>query len=1171
MSDFLLPRPCSIYRGQSKTGIGEGPGAPISHGEQYLDAECGLGEREALLDAIRPWMTLDSDPADLRNLDQPLEAWSVLPTEELFFVVRLVSAGVYDRRAAYFAHGRAWPIGSWPPGFDPGVLLGLAAAFEKPWRDRTPGEHSFSTVSEEDYKVRRLEDDDAPVVSRFLAHLFQAMEQGRRVLVAVPVREFAAGGSLPDLLSFARAALPRHLKARCAVRIYTQTPELYLRGSNLVVIPESGATDAMRVDRNAVLLDHTGACHSRDSLEDGVSRYAEAVVDRTKNAPAGLLYFSERFSSLYGPQGFGWQEPSDQQEIKVVYNLAFGLSASEEQRGALLEKFLIKTAQKSQLVWNRLIRDEEWLAFPDHSLAELLLMNEADFPAYQGSLLQQADDLVRTWPADRQENIQEEIGRRLDSWWDPRNKKKQLRLVELFGQGLVTVSVLDRPGLPPSLLGQVARENVSVLKALADATSAGQKAPTWVEEFLGDAEPVDNLFQLAGYLLSHTDTWRSWDRYPYRVFDYLFEKTPESRFWPAIIRRAKDNMNGLRPCPEVLLQLAELQVRLAPDMETERDYFRSQLLDIRWTPADVQAQESVIRAALSPAWKSLTPEALFKSHDELRWPWLADHLDLLLESEEVRDRLSTSKLLAMASKATTGGNGALLRSVFDTVSVRMGKDLADTTHALVTSGWWPGWRRQAPEISNYRQAALAWLQCPYWRESHDVDSSIFEVEHARSAEATFETWCQVMTDLQPDGLSSEEIQELCSERAPRWPWIPPFEQDQVMGLASLAKNMDALADLVEGIPQNQVPLGQDESLAKVALKKTIYSRYLPDDALLWIIDPQYWWGSKPSRLTLQEARYLCAQTKARRPAALKAYVATILELLDRDPLQALQEANDVDFNLWTEKNQDFLDGLAAWLFRSNSMSDLGVGSTSGYMIASKIEQLLQDTSSHRLSPHSKGLAAELLEKGFTRIASFLVPGSIQDRVVEELADQIFDALVWGSASLPCWDRLTTELENARPSADSKDHLLLAISRKIRHREIRPIQLQTIYRTSWDTFAAVLELDERSSLLKEAGSASALPAFDLMTAVSPPGTRGRVAVGMMFSDASEGHWERETWWKALLLGVLNSNRWADQQSGADQIRTALARVSSSAEDLEGDARSAFRKAWRATIPDWESLP
>lgn len=1171
MSDFRLPRPCSIYRGQSKKGIGEGPGALISHGEQYLDADCGLGEDGALLDAIRPWMTLDSDPADQKKLGVPLEAWSVVPTERYFFVVRLVSAGTYDRRAAYFAHGRAWPIGGWPPHFDPGILLGLTAAFEKPWRDEEPGTHSFSTVSEEDYRVRRLEDEDAPAVSRFLAHLFQAMERDRRVVVAVPVGEFGAGGSLPSLLSFARAALPKHLKARCTLRVYTHTPERFLQRSNLIVIPESGATDAMRVDRHAVLLDQTGACHSRHPIEDRVARYADAVVDRTKNAPAGLLLFCERYSSLYGPQGIGWPEPSDPQEIKVVYNLAFGLSASAEQRGALLQKFLIKTAQDSQLAWTRLIRDEEWLAFPDESLAELLLMDRDDFPAYEGSLLQQADELVRNWKAERKRKIHEEIGRRLEAWWDPRSERKQLRLLELFGEGLITFNALDRHGLPASLLGQVARRDVNVLKALADATSAGEKEPTWAEEFLGNAEPVDNLFQLAGYLLGHIEAWGHWDRYPYRVFDYLFEKAPASRFWPAIIRRAGEYADRLRRCPQVLLQLAELQVRLAPDLETVGGHFRSQLLDALSDIEDVQTQESVLRAALDPAWTSLNPEALFESPDRLRWPWLGDHLDLLLGSEEVRDRLSTSKLLRLAANATASDDGTLLQNVFDTVSARMGKNPAETTYHLIKSGWWPSWRRQVPEIYGQRQAALAWLQCPIWRETHDADPSIFEDEQIGSAEATFEAWCQVMEDLQPEGLSSEEIQELCGERAPRWPWISPFEQAQVMGLASLARDMDSIAELVERTPQNKVPMDPNESLAHLALKETAHARNLPNGALLCIVDDRSRWGMEPPRLTLQEARYLYAQTKARRPASLRVYVDAILQELDLDPLRALQEAGGEGLDLWTEKDQGFLDGLAAWLFKRSSLNDLGMRTVSGHMVAARIDELLVDTSRHRLSSHSSELAAELLEAGFPKAARFLAPASIKNRLVEELADQIFDAFILARADAPCWDRLIAEMESSGAAADSKDHILSAIARRIRHREMNPIQMKAIYRTSWDTFVSVLGHNGRSGLLKEAGNVSELPAFDLMTTVSRPGNRGRIATGMMFSDASIGHRYRESWWRALLLGVLNSNRWAGQRSGADQISAALARVSISAEGLDDEIRLALRKAWKATIPDWESLP
>ncbi len=119
--DDNRPRLDWVYRGQSTKGIGEGPGQSVAHGEQYLDASKNLKDAK-LLEVIRPWMTLDSEPGRSREV----EGWpgSLVLLQRVRPAIRgngWCPAGVYDLRVAYFSQGFAWDLDSpMSPGFDPG-------------------------------------------------------------------------------------------------------------------------------------------------------------------------------------------------------------------------------------------------------------------------------------------------------------------------------------------------------------------------------------------------------------------------------------------------------------------------------------------------------------------------------------------------------------------------------------------------------------------------------------------------------------------------------------------------------------------------------------------------------------------------------------------------------------------------------------------------------------------------------------------------------------------------------------------------------------------------------------------------------------------------------------------------------------------------------------------
>ena len=217
------PAPFHVYRGQSRKGIGEGAGRLIAHGEQYLAASEELDQDAELLDAFRLWISLDSDPADHQRLGDQLEGWSFLQHRGFQLVARLVSAGSYDRRVAYFAHGRVWALGAPVPGFDPALYLGRSEAFEPPWRDEdrvlsAPHPESLPVLVRPEQVASERE-----MATLLAAHLLQCCVRRTALVLAVPIAEFVPGAALHALVSFAHGALPRTSR-RSAGCVYSRTP-----------------------------------------------------------------------------------------------------------------------------------------------------------------------------------------------------------------------------------------------------------------------------------------------------------------------------------------------------------------------------------------------------------------------------------------------------------------------------------------------------------------------------------------------------------------------------------------------------------------------------------------------------------------------------------------------------------------------------------------------------------------------------------------------------------------------------------------------------------------------------------------------------------------------------------------------------------------------------------
>lgn len=275
----------SIYRGQARTGIGDGDGISLTGkgGEQYLEADEQLKNDHQLQKEIRVWLTLTPMPAHYQALGDTLESWSCFSTKNYFLVVRLVTAGMFDNRVAYFAHARAWEKDTNEASqqnvfelFDPGLYLGQAEAFDQPWRDKETTSKKLLPELNFGQQFKQL---DKSVAENFLTALLYARENDLPLIISVPLAAFSSKSLLPIYIAFARAALPKHLKHTCAIRIYASDSRLFIEKANVLVISEDQASSSLSRFPNALLIDIQGQVKTRNkSIAEVYKNYAEIVM-----------------------------------------------------------------------------------------------------------------------------------------------------------------------------------------------------------------------------------------------------------------------------------------------------------------------------------------------------------------------------------------------------------------------------------------------------------------------------------------------------------------------------------------------------------------------------------------------------------------------------------------------------------------------------------------------------------------------------------------------------------------------------------------------------------------------------------------------------------------------------------------------------------------------------
>ncbi len=739
----------SIYRGHAEQGIGEGPGRASSSSEQFLYACDAIWRIQGFADAVRRWLAVDFKPIHRVDTGANLEAWSCLSTPQFTLIARgLVSGPPAGAGAPYFAHGRVWTGGADSAEFDPAVYLGhrdsFDAAARRPlghWEPRPAGPFT---------SLLRAERSAA---TRLLAQLYAARRNSppRAVVIAVAHPVFSAGGPLPQLIAFARSALPAELRRNLHVRIYTRNPELFLGElkAGLIVVPNQDAENAMRVCRNAMLLAADG--HPLDPSDRATPQdetYARAVVGRVLEYPDHLT----RFTASYRPT-------LPERGALIVYNLIVA-RADPPLLSDLLEYLYGRAPDgDGDLPWCELIPPTAMQTVDGAVLARLALRPAATADAR--ALWQLVVAEMRRRPV--------EIGEELRAWWKPSDNPSQPRiLLELVSARVAALAVAaslmrQLPGGPilEALAAPVTCE------ALLLCIQEGECPEEWADAFLTSTSP----YTLTLGLLRRCQGSSPWLRLGYRVLSELLRRNTN------LPREAGVLALGLALPEDIAssLVLAEVRYRAASRSELLAGYGQ-----------EIVNATIFQRFSEAPQRKWLMKE-IGKSHwrclesFDVPETWVGDVVEVMPSS--LLSKRNTRTLAELLDRT-----GAVRMNAATLLDERMTSNPAQTTASLLAFGKWMKWRSHTqvpPRVLGV--AAKSWLLDP-------------------SGGRKWEEWQRVIIDLPT--LTAADLTLLSKVRRPPWPWIQGHEMAQRRDLLRKAADAQTRQWLV-GVDSGFISLIED--------------------------------------------------------------------------------------------------------------------------------------------------------------------------------------------------------------------------------------------------------------------------------------------------------------------------------------------------------------------------
>ena len=1146
----------SVCRGQSDQGVGEGPGLEVEHGEQYLAADGPLYDRQ-LLAAIRPWMTLDLDPLDDRALGESLEAWSCFSEGGFSFVVRLTPAGKYDQRTAYFAHGRAWPETVWDEGQDAAFSLGDAAAFDPPWRGKERPQ-AFEPPEDRLAGIEKVQ--AAPQVAvQLLGHLLEASLQQRPLLMAVPLEDFRRAGSLVASIALARAALPFPVKRLCRIRLYTRRPGFFLQdaGARLVVVPQDEA-ESVRSLRGLTLLNREAGVEGGRQASRQAMDYAQRVVELVCRRPQSLFDFSRRIGGLvHNSESLS---SLDSNQLPRIYQI----SATTAQQ--LEQSVLLALKAPQDFPWG-LLRDDDLGKLSANALVEILLTLDPSGGRLSG--FQQRTR--RLMAADEfSDSLRRQAGELLESeWpaWNPDGTSPQSleKLSQLAGLGLVSdgfaasqssiaplqaVAALADPAplLEAELRsGQLQRRRLgnpdltrlaarpSLTGVLAEGVLRQVLPSGWLGGWLGQASH-SALTAFALRFVGHPEAPRHRrDHYP-ALLERLLEQDSVAVELQKPLRQAASQFE----LPDDFLPLLcvlELGHRCGDPQSY--DHLRRlwpRLASIR----QAEARRSLVDRSLKEEWKSLHPLLLVRKDGDLRLPsdWAPDVAGLLLASDLLAGKLNLATVLLLSSLLKDGKaeNWARLAARIDGLLTADDPDVASTVAELLSGGGWSGWRlrtRLKPELLH--SAALAWLSSPVWRSG--------------APPVPIEDWDQVISDIEESPLTAAEMDSLFMDSGPAstrrdagtpgcWPWILPFQLQQVEDLARISSDWDALATLRERLSPQSIPYRLSQPLSVVLQRSFDFPAQLPDNFLDSLIAPS---DSQPQDrpwslvLPIQALKALFPAQG--RPARLGGRAELLRTRLQQGTAEMLEDESRIQPALQTarflklEQHQAFVKELAKVLNDRALKAESGASADLRSQELNLLEDWLASFPPLPEEQQSEQAARYFLSKGKKRVAGFLCPDVTERKTIL----QSLDCLMEGRSEHPCWDQLARSRENQPPHPAAEMARIL----RRRSRGLSQSQRRALIRHGWSTFLSAAQGHPAWTSDQQSGQATVLPVLQLAAVLQPQ--RG---LGSLAAEIVELAWQNPRirdlrWWMELVRGLEGCPRLDGLPSADDWPEAAYA--------------------------------
>jgi hypothetical protein len=521
--------------------------------------------------------------------------------------------------------------------------------------------------------------------------------------------------------------------------------------------------------------------------------------------------------------------------------------------------------------------------------------------------------------------------------------------------------------------------------------------------------------------------------------------------------------------------------------------------------------------------------------------------DILFDSKWSFLELHTIDLSLLLKLAVHFKQDAHFDQFYQELDVRIRNEPEATTETLTRSGWWLFWRRQsrlnAPgDADVLERSASTWLTSDAWSSGEE--------------EPTLEAWENAMADLPPK-ISGKKMAELRGDvgfRRQPWPWIPPFEEDQLARFIDRAGDLGALAEIAEALQSDDSAPALKTPVYEFVLQKSHFAQELPVNGLGWLLNEP--WQVKPQPLTLTQSTYLHTHSGHREKQAIKARIESVNEHLQRNSKQALTAADVPD--LWSHGR--FLSLVAVW------MNELGSLSAIGKDAVKWIEKQVNGVATQRPRSPSGKLIGELVVAGYERAAALLDPAMQATAHQETVADFVMQALIKGRIHEDCWQRLEDDIKARRSNAP---HPVTVLAERIRRDDVSFEQREELAKNGWRTFETVAETYPQ--LMYTSTQSEDLPAFNLATSLLGPGTLGTAAVLVIDTPRNQGWRDSAMWWQSLLRSIHGFRRYDGIRSADDRQDYALALVSKAIDAPR--ERKALETALRLEAknnPEWEIL-